>query len=60
MLLIVVLEGNHQIPQRRFPIRLGQIGHEGALDRLHEVLCHAVALRVAHRCGYLLQTHLTG
>lgn len=52
MLIVVMLEGNCQVTQRRFSIRLI------TLDRLHEALGHAVAMRAAHRCGHRLQTDL--
>ena len=58
MLLVVMLEGNGQVTQRRFSIRLGHVRHVVPLDRLHEALDHAVALRAAHRCGHRLQTDL--
>ena len=59
MLLIVMLKGNCQVTQRRFSIRLGHVRHIIPLDRLHEALGHAVALRAAHRCGHWLQTDLS-
>ena len=45
MLLVVMLEGNCQVTQRRFSILFGQLCHVVTLDRLHEALGHAVALR---------------
>ena len=58
MLLVVVFEGNGQVTQRRFLIRLGYVRHVVPLDRLHEALGHAVALRAANRCGRRLQADL--
>lgn len=58
MLLVVMLEGNCQVAQRRFSIRFGHVRHVFMFDRLHETLGHPVALRATHRCGYHLQTDL--
>jgi hypothetical protein len=58
MLLIEVFEGNRQVTQRRFPMRLRHVRHVIMLDRLHEALGHAVALRATHRRGHRLQTDL--
>lgn len=60
MLLVVMLEGNRQIAQRRFSIRFGHVRHIITLDRLHEALSHAVALRAAYRCSHRLQADLAG
>ena len=59
MLLVVMLEGNGQVTQRRFSIRLGYVRHVITLDRLHEALCHAITLRATHRCGHRLQADLS-
>ena len=59
MLLVVMLEGNCQVAQRRFPIRFGHVRHVVTLDRLHEALCHAIALWATHRCGHRLQADLS-
>jgi len=58
MLLVVMLEGNRQIAQRRFSIRFGHMRNVITLDRLHEALCHTVALGASHRCSYRLQADL--
>lgn len=58
MLLVVMLEGNGQVAQRRFAIRLGHVRHVITFDRLHEALGHAVALRAAHWGGHRLQADL--
>lgn len=60
MLFIIMLEGNRQIAQRRFSIRFGHVRHVITLDRLHEALRHAVALRAAYRRRYRLQADLSG
>ena len=59
MLLVVMLEGNCQVAQRRFSIRLGHVRNVVTFDRLHEALGHAVALRAAHRGGHRLQADLS-
>ncbi len=60
MPLVLVLEGNCQITQRGFSIRLGHVRHVVTLDRLHDALGHAVALRAANGCRHRLQTDLPG
>ncbi len=60
MLLVVMREGNRQIAQRRFSIRFRYMCHIITLDRFHVALCHAVALRAAHRRGHRLQADLAG
>ena len=59
MLLVVMLEGNGQVTQRRFSIRLGHVRHIVTLDRLHKALGHAVALRAANERGHRLQAYLS-
>ena len=58
MLLVVMFEGNGQVAEHRFSIRLGHVRHVLTFDRLHEALGHAVALRAAYRRRYWLQTDL--
>lgn len=58
MLLIVILEGNRQIMQRRFSIWLRHVCHVISLDRPHEILRHTVALRTAYLRGHRLQAGL--
>lgn len=58
MLLVVMLEGNRQIAQRRFSIRFRHVRHVITLDCLYEAPCHAIALRAALPCGYRLQAGL--
>ena len=59
MLLVVMFEGNCQVTQRRFSIRLGHVRHVITFDRLHEALGHAVALRAANWRGHRLQADLS-
>jgi len=59
MLLVVMFEGNCQVTQRRFSIRLGHVRHVITFDRLHEALGHAVALRAAYWGGHRLQADLS-
>lgn len=51
VLLVVMLEGDGQIVNRRFGVRLGHKGDVVALHGLHEALGHPVALRAADRCS---------
>lgn len=60
MLLVLMLEGNCQVAQRRFLIRFGHVRHVLTFDCLHETLGHAVALRATHRCGYRLLHRRSG
>ncbi len=57
--LVVMVESNRQVAQYCFSIQLGHLRHIVALDRLHEVLCHAVALRAAYRRGHRLYADLS-
>lgn len=58
MLLGVMLEGNPQIAQRRFLIRLAHMRLKITLGRTYEALSHAVALWSSHRCSQRLQADL--
>ena len=59
MLLVVMLEGNCQVTQRRFSILFGHVRHVIALYRLHEALGHAVTLWAAHWGGHRQQADLS-
>ena len=48
MLLVVALEGSCQMMLRRFSIRLGHVSNIVTLDRPHEALGDAIALRVVN------------
>lgn len=58
MLLVVMLEGNCQVKQRRFLIR-SACAHVVTLDGLHEALGHAVVMRATQLCGHWLTVEQT-
>lgn len=60
MPLVVMLEGNRQILQRRGHIGLGHEGDIVTLDCLHEALGHAIALGAAHGRGQRFEANASG